>query len=112
MSRIPDCRKDENYNEKYLNGKDKGFIGGFDCAVESMNCFLEGNTDVFPEFAERFCEKDIELIKKCLNTWVESSRNELITTMIDAMDDDEYDTIKEKVDGRFKEEVGQGIDEN
>lgn len=34
MSYIPDCRADENYNQKYLKEKDKEFVAGFDWCVE------------------------------------------------------------------------------
>lgn len=40
MSYIPDCREDEVYNEKYLEGRDKQFVDGYDwcleCAVDSF----------------------------------------------------------------------------
>lgn len=31
---MPDCRKDDTYNEDFLNEKDKEFLRGFDWAVE------------------------------------------------------------------------------
>ena len=37
MSYIPDCRTDEYYNEKYLEGLEKTFIEGFDFCVEYVD---------------------------------------------------------------------------
>ena len=35
MSYIPNCRTDENYNQKFLTGADKEFVRGFDWCVET-----------------------------------------------------------------------------
>lgn len=44
MSYIPDCRTDENYNEKYLNEKDSDFLAGFDWALEeAVDNFFDNN---------------------------------------------------------------------
>lgn len=40
-----------------------------------------------------------DLLRMQILEWVEMSRNELITGMIDGMDDAEYQKIKEQVDG-------------
>lgn len=108
----PDCRTDENYNEKYLNEENKKIVAGFDCCLESIVCLIEGNFDIFPALEYGMSEKTREELKDAIETWAESSRNELITSMIDAMSDEEYDSIKEAVDGRPVEENGQGTGED
>ena len=131
MSRIPDCRSDENYNEKYLNKKDKEFVSGYDwCAEEVVDNFFD-NLDVYfdddshlmhvlkeemPEsmqyeeeiewsFGQREPEKReiktyLDLLRSKIQEWIEDERDELITSMIDNMDDNEYELIKAKVDNK------------
>ena len=101
--RVPDCRTDEYYNEKYLEGSNKDFVRGYDWAVEQALNLLN-NADVYPEFAE-LLEKnkavvgvDKEIIfHEALEDWMESQRDMLITSMIDGMGE-EYDEIKARVD--------------
>lgn len=130
MSYIPDCRRDEYYNQKYLREKDAEFVRGFDwCCENAVDVFFDNMEDFFgidsylmhilkeeiPEqdheeyewtnsFDERIVEKRtvktyLDAIRAHLIDWVEMHRDELITSMIDSMDDDEYNKIKEKVDG-------------
>lgn len=129
MSYIPDCRKDEYYNQKYLNEKDSEFIRGFDwCAEMAMDNFFNNIDDFFErdsfimhmllqeipevdhevyEWNNSFSENPVEnreiktyleKIRAYLIDWVEGHRDELITSMIDGMDKDEYKRIKDKVD--------------
>lgn len=100
MSYIPDCRTDENYNEKYLNEKSKVYIAGFDCAIETIVCMIEGNLDTFPELESAMSEDTQNDLAEAVKIWAESTRNELITSMIDTMSDEEYDSIKEQTHGR------------
>lgn len=46
----------------------------------------------------RIIKTYLDAIRGHLIDWVEASRDELITSMIDSMDDDEYKAIKEKAD--------------
>ena len=108
----PDCRTDENYNEKYLNEKDKEYMAGFDCGIETIVCMIEGNLDTFPELEAAMSEQTQNDLAEAAKKWAESTRNELITSMIDAMSNEEYDSIKEAVDGRPVEENGQGTGED
>ena len=40
MSYIPNCREDENYNQKYLTGDDKEFVRGYDwCTEQAVDNF-------------------------------------------------------------------------
>lgn len=104
MTYIPDCRTNEFYNEKYLVGDNLEFVKGYDWAVqEILNLFA--NVEVYPELEELLDdnravirEGKIDLIIKSITDWTEAQRNELITSMIDDIDEDEYEKIKAKVD--------------
>lgn len=112
MSLIPDCRTDEAYNEKYLNKEDKTFVHGFDyCAEQAVDIFFD-NLDVYfedddklmellqAELSEEEKEENAityaDLLKNKMLEWIEGERDELITAMIDDMDDDEYEEMKAK----------------
>lgn len=133
MSYIPDCRADDAYNQKYLNEKCKTEITGYDwCAEEVVDTFFD-NLDTYidedllkileselPEedreeyewsytFGNREPEKRTvrtlaDLIRAKIQEFIENERDELIVSMIDCMDEAEYDRIKEQVDGRVEEE--------
>ena len=53
-----------------------------------------------------------DLIRVRLIDWIEGERDELITSMIDAMPNEEYDANKERVDGRVEERNGQEVGED
>ena len=108
MTYIPDCREDEAYNEKYLNHDDKEYIKGYDYAVDDI---LDSFFDNITDFDFDIEDEDIDLgkifanhepilnrLKEVMKEFFESERDEMITSMIDHMDDEEYDKIKEKVD--------------
>lgn len=118
MSLIPDCRTDEAYNEKYLNKEDRTFVNGFDyCTEQAVDGFFY-NLDVYFDDDDKLMEllqaelpEDekqenattyADLLKNKLLEWIESERDELITAMLDDMDDDEYEEIKAQVDGEDK----------
>ena len=131
MSYIPDCRHDENYNEKFLNDKDKEFIRGFDWCVEMAvdNFFANEMFDLqsddsylghilnekLPESMQEEYEIELEfagtgdketetrkvetyadLIRSKILEWIENERDELITSMIDNMSEEEYEKNKQK----------------
>lgn len=129
MSYIPDCRRDEYYNQKYLSEKDSEFIRGFDwCSENAVDVFFDNMEEFFGidsylmhilkeeiheqdheeyvwinSFDERIQEKRtvktyLDAIRAHLIDWVEMHRDELITSMIDSMKEEEYKAIKEKVD--------------
>ena len=113
MSYIPDCRTDECYNQKYLNEKDKDYIGGYDYCVDPTVSTFFDNLDFMDGEVQAIFEKEVrkDLQKEGIRTvgdyvriklfeWIEMERDELRTAMIDEMNDDEYDAIKEKVDGQ------------
>lgn len=134
MSYIPDCRSDENYNEKRLTEKDKEFVRGFDwSAEEAVDVFFD-NLEVtesdhlikmlneeLPERmqeeyeweytfrTDRNPEKRIvktygDLLRKELLAWIESERNEMIVSMIDNME--------ENADGQIEGEERAGAKED
>ncbi|MCD8090345.1 MAG: hypothetical protein LUD81_06955 [Clostridiales bacterium] len=109
MSRIPNCRTDEYYNEKYLGKDDKRFVSGYDYAAEIIG-LLFSNLDVYYRDFDikgedinlaRFLENHPKITDKAeeaVKNWLEMQRNEFITGMLDSMDDDEYEKIKFEVD--------------
>lgn len=130
MSYIPDCRTDEFYNEKYLDDKDTLFVRGFDwCAEMAADMFFDNlpseiedllaaelpesmreEYDVKSDFdtnetpQHRTVNTWADLMRKAMLDFIESERDELITSMIDGMDEAEYKAIKERVDnGRTAE---------
>lgn len=128
MSYIPDCRSDESYNQKYLNEKDSEFVSGFDwCADNAVDSFFDNMEEFFgidshimhvlkeeiPEEEheeyvwvnssdgteeKRTVKTYLDAIRAHIMDFIEICRDELITAMIDGMDEDEYNAIKEKVD--------------
>ena len=111
MTWFPNCRTDEYYNEKYLNEQDAEFIRGYDWAVKEILNLFENNVEVFPELERLLddktaiiCEGKANLVSECIEHWSEMERDELITSMIDGMEEDEYNSIKAKVDREQKEE--------
>lgn len=119
MSYIPDCRNDEYYNDKYLTGADKAFKDGYELACNDMKNFFD-NLDIYTDDFDvegvdinlvRFLENHKEalrVLKAAFDDWAEMQRNELITSLIDGMDEDEYEKIKAEVDS--KEEGGKSND--
>lgn len=109
MSFIPDCREDEYYNQKYLNAADKEFIKGYDYAVESVLDSFFYNLDSYNFEVDgedidigRFLENHEAIKDKfvdCMKIHFESDRDEMITSMIDHMNEEEYNKIKASVDG-------------
>lgn len=131
MSHIPNCRTDENYNEKFLNEKDSEFVKGYDWCVEmavdnffANNMFDLQNEDSYlghllneklPESMQeeyevefrfagcsdretetRKIETYADLIRSKILDWIEMERDELITSMIDNMSEEEYERNKRK----------------
>lgn len=114
---IPNCRIDENYNEDFLNERDREFVRGMDYALEQVKNLFENNLDVYDEEMDYVpgpdepCEEDEvystneelyeivsengELIATIVDDWIEMERNELITGMIESMNDEEYKKLKD-----------------
>lgn len=116
MSAIPDCRTDEYYNQKYLTQRDKDFIAGYDYAVDQILNLIEYNTDIFPELHDLLdfhkavaCVDKVKIVKEAIEDYAEMQRDEQITAFIDTMDEDEYKSIKERVDAT-ENRRGEGLD--
>lgn len=129
MTMIPNGRTDKNYNQKYLNEKDHDFLDGFDwCCEMAVDNFFDNHFDgavnnfvecimmkELPEYLQDEYEMEYsffdvknekrevrtcaDLVRMWILEWVEMARNELITSMIESMDNEEYQKIKEQVDG-------------
>ena len=107
--KVPDTRTDEDYNEKYLNKNDKAYVNGYDHAVDDVLDSFFANLDIFDWDVE---DEDIDLyriltnhpdicdrLQENLKEHFESNRDEMIVSLIDHMDDGEYEKIKKEVDG-------------
>lgn len=117
--KMPNCRTDECYNQKYLEESDRAWIYGYDYAVEQIISMIQWNTEIYPELDEILdYRKAVALVDKkgilcdSIKDWAEMQRNELITSIIDNMNDEEYDAIKEKVDGRSEKVDGRTAKRN
>lgn len=120
MSMIPDCRNDEHYNEDFLDRQDKEFIKGFDFCLEQIKNLIENNLDVYETELSDVWDDDLGeqpqdevfattdelytivdenkiLLSLIVEHWAEMQRDELITSMIDGMDDDIYKAIRHRV---------------
>ena len=130
---IPDCRNDIHYNEDFLNKDDKEYVAGFDCctdAIETSIAAIETATFIFDEVFEddsetlaAVLEKELpvevkkrlsdEYATKCetyadmllceLFQYIEMERDELITSMIDGMQEDEYEKNRKEALKRNEE---------
>lgn len=100
---VPNCREDDTYNEKYLNDEDKRFLKGYDWAVENALNLLN-NTDTYDELDDILDPNKAivnvdkhEILRDALADWLEGERDMLITSMIDNMDNEEYEKNKANV---------------
>lgn len=142
MTFIPDTRNDDAYNQDFLNNIDKSFIRGYDYALETICNLFSGNLDVYSDELNEVCpedhtieedevfskrddlyeilEENNEIISAIIKNWLESSRDEIITSFIDSMDDKEYEELKAKAinsgkeyyDTRHYAVTGEKIDRN
>lgn len=106
MSYIPDTRemydalakaygkkKLNPYWEKFLNDRDKDRVLEYDFATEQGKSFFE-NQD---KEDYGISEEDWECLVESFEEWMESSRDEMIVSLIDSMDVEEYERIKKAV---------------
>ncbi len=107
---LPNAREDEAYNQKYLLEEDKTFLDGYDFAVDKAFGTFFSNLDVYDLRVEG---EDIDIglilnnhpsiltkLEEAIKTHFESERNELVVSMIDGMDEGEYQSIKAQVDAK------------
>ncbi len=119
------------YYQEYLNKDDDTFLDGFDWAEDDVDGFF-GNLEIFVDDLDEDIVFDPEKLDEILLTkddiseeerkaasketrfmlwlkdslfqWLEMSRDELVTEMIDSMDDKEYAENFKKVWGKEPEE--------
>lgn len=114
MTYIPDGRKDEFYNQKYLLDKDAEFVAGLDwCRIFAVENFFD-NLDIYESEFDEDTEEDNEefnlisyleeheeirnKLREVITQYIEMERDELVTSMIDNMEEDEFEKRKKKVD--------------
>lgn len=104
---FPNCREDIDYNQAYLDNIDKEYLNGMDFqADQALNFFnnMDAYEDEFDIEGEdinliHFLNNHKKILKKlteCIDDWLESQRDQMITSMIDNMDEAEYKSNKEK----------------
>lgn len=110
--------KENSYYEGYLNDTDAEYVAGFDWVTDLVlrNFFHEGNAedvyDILVDNVANISENEelitylenlssderkniVKAIKFLVLDHIEMDRDELITSMIDSMDDDELAKLKE-----------------
>jgi hypothetical protein len=95
---FPDCRKDETYNSDFLTGNNKSFIEGFDYTIKTAEN-LANNLDVYEDdLGDKFSiiSKNFSLFLDILKDWCEMERNQLVTSMLDEMSDEEFEEARKK----------------
>jgi len=108
---FPDCHNDKDYNEDFLDGSGHDFVKGYDAAMESItkSCVLSDDDilktrlpdnvldDVRTEYEDPDISTFADYLKYMFKSYLEFTRDEIITSLIDNMPDDIYDAIKTKV---------------
>lgn len=94
MSRIPDCRKEGPYCQDNLSEGNENYINGYDKAVEEIDCLFD-NLDIYPDVELIFdpdvavVNKDkVTLVRAAVADYLEMTRNEIITSLIDEQEAD------------------------
>jgi hypothetical protein len=102
----------------FLNAEDMNFIKGVEFAFERISVLFESNLDTYKDELNEMLEngdiplpnttyaktpglyhvlrEDGELIVDMIADWLSRERSELVTSMIDGMDDEEYKSIRDK----------------
>ena len=97
---FPDCRNDNHYNYDFLNAEDAAIVDGYDYCVENAVDVAFDNIDAFPPEDLYVRPSDVVKVLHAFREWIasyiESERDELITSMIDSMDDAEFKALREK----------------
>lgn len=138
MARIPDCREDSTYNERFLNEPDSQYILGYDSCVDNgITSFFDNIDNFIPEITlalgldeddeieidcsivngdkefYEYTEEELDevdhltslllLIRTYMCQWAEHSRDELIVSLLENTDEQEYEELKTKSDrGEWK----------
>jgi hypothetical protein len=124
---LPDCRNDDYYNKDFLDGSNEEFVRGYDWATEAvdnlfnnMDSLTDGSDHIekfldepLPECMQTDYEMDFafqdqatehrdvktygDFLRMRILEWLEMERNELITSMIDDMNEELYKAIRNRV---------------
>jgi hypothetical protein len=119
MSLFPDVRNDDTYNDHFLEDRDEQFLAGYDMAYDEIINLIANNLDTYEGELNELCpdgyemdedeafskredlyqilEENREILCAVIKDWLEMSRNELVTSMIDDMDESVYETVKKDV---------------
>ncbi len=86
MSYIPDCRTDEDYNEKNLSDeRDIAALRAYDLAIEDIDT-LFANLDVYEvrvDLRPSDFQAAADEIQEMAKDWMEMHRNEMIVSLLD-----------------------------
>ena len=86
MSYIPDCRTDEDYNEKNLSDeRDIAPLRAYDLAIEDIDT-LFANLDVYEvrvDLRPSDFQAAADEIQEMAKDWMEMHRNEMIVSLLD-----------------------------
>ena len=123
---LPDCRNDAYYNEDFLDETGKLRVSGYDfCTEAAVDSFFD-NMDIYferdsyighilnekvPESMREEYEVETasgedktrkirtygDYLRSCILDYIATNRDELITSLIDDMDEDLYKEIRRKV---------------
>lgn len=106
---VPDCRNDNYYNEDFLTNDGKQYLQGFDFATDFIRTAAIDDDllnrqlpkDIGDEVKERYPDEDIKTIGDYISVLIcehlEMERDMLIVSLIESMDDDIYNAIRNKV---------------
>lgn len=118
--------KPNGYYEGYLNDKDASYVAGFDWVVDyCLKNYFSDTQDLLDDITEnlsmatdndKLCDLITNLsdndknilalaIKNAILDRIEIERDELITSMIDSMSDEEYESFKKKFEEGHRNDV-------
>lgn len=116
--RVPDCRTDENYNERYLRGNDAEFVRGYDFLTDNVIESFFYNLDIYEDLDLIFDDNKavmmkgkVDLVKNALLDYIENERDMLITSMIDEMPEEEYAKVREEEKAKDEKEAENEVRE-
>lgn len=93
---IPDCRNDNYYNYDFLDAERRLFADGYDDCIRALRSALRNLDDFFAEHPDcRIKKRKRKALRRWLLDLLESDRNELIMSLIDDMEEDDYNAIRE-----------------
>ena len=90
---FPDCRNDEDYNERFLNACDKEFICGIDFALDAIKNLIENNLDFYEneltnihKKGKTFCKDEVYVSRRDFFDILEENRKAVTAVIEDYME--------------------------